>query len=456
MHQDHSFSNISWRTNLWLTPTLTVAAALAIFALSERLDWANHTGKLIFPFWLDQGSASDARSLLSATTGAIITTLGLVLSITVLTLSIAASQFGQRLLRRYMRDRGTQVCIGIFAATFVFSLLTLLSVTSRPHESEYVPWLSIWISTVGALTCIIVLIYYINHVANSIQVNNVLADLSNDFRWAIHNLKPADKQLSLPVLSPNLCIQAVATGYIQSIDYVALTKTVSECGAVTRFLFRPGEFIVKGATLAVAETPEPQGQRLRGAFAQAVRIGLRRTLRQDPEFAIAQILEIALRAMSPAINDPNTAVACVHWLSDALRIQAKTPQNSGHADHRGVVRVMEKVQDLEQAVASAYDPIRYVARNSPTLSIAILNSIGLIAPFVYAPNGRTALRNQLRLVNEGLSPEATSWDREQVTAAYIRALERIPTSGQELLIGSLENGSSYVNRERDPATAPDS
>src|SRR4029077_7620893 len=99
-------------------------------------------GVLRLPGWLDQGSAADARSLLAATAGAIITTLGLILSIAVVTLSIAASQFGQRLLPRYILDTGTQLCIGVFAATFVFSLLTLMSVTSRSGEQEYVPWLS--------------------------------------------------------------------------------------------------------------------------------------------------------------------------------------------------------------------------------------------------------------------------------------------------------------------------
>ena len=99
---------ISWRTNLWLIPSLTVAVALLVFIVAQGIDRANYEGALVLPRWLDQGSAADARSLLSATAGAIIATLGLVLSITVLTLSIAASQFGQRLLRRYMRDRGTQ------------------------------------------------------------------------------------------------------------------------------------------------------------------------------------------------------------------------------------------------------------------------------------------------------------------------------------------------------------
>jgi len=424
--------SVSWRTNLWLTPSLTVAGALVLFVASQWLDWTDHSGALALPKWLNQGSAADARSLLSATAGAIITTLGLVLSITVLTLSIAASQFGQRLLRRYLRDRGTQVCIGIFAATFVFSLLTLLSVTSRPKEREYVPWLSIWISTLAALTCIAVLIYYINHVANSIQVNNVLADLSSEFRWAIRNSHRPSKLsvTSIPEVHAKLPLPAIATGYLQSIDYEALAAAAAESDAVVLFLFRPGEFIVEGATLAVAEVHGRGGQRLQSALTKAVKIGTRRTLRQDPEFAIAQIVEIALRAMSPGINDPNTAVACVNWLSDALRVRVNCLQNPGHVDDRGHVRVIEKVDSFEQVVASAYDPIRHVARNSLMLSLAMLKSIALIAPFVQTSNGKRALQNQMQLVNEGLCPEAMSRDRQDVAEAYRRAVEAFDSSGR--------------------------
>lgn len=420
--------NISWRTNLWLTPSITVSGALVVFAVSQWLDRAEHVGTIALPGWLNQGSAADARALLSATAGAIITTLGLVLSITVLTLSIAASQFGQRLLRRYMRDRGTQACIGVFAATFVFSLLTLLSVTSRANEKEYVPWLSIWISTVWALACIGVLIYYINHVALGIQVNNVLADLSADFRWAIRqNYRPNPPAIAqIPEVRPDLALTAPVTGYIQLIDYCALVPAAAEADAVVQFLCRPGQFVVRGTTLAVAGGSKIPGSCLQDLFGHTVRIGVRRTLMQDPEFAIAQIVEIALRAMSPAINDPNTAVNCVNWLADGLRELAHcSSRNPVHVDSVGNIRVIESLNEFAGVVAAAYDPIRQVARNSPMLCIGMLNSISLIAPFVQAEAGKEALNNQARLLSEGLLPNMVRSDREDIAAAYRRAAEAL-------------------------------
>jgi uncharacterized membrane protein len=415
--------SISWRTNFWLIPSLTVIGALAVFAIGQRLDWEQHTGALPLPKWLDQGSAADARSVLAATAGAIITTLGLVLSITVLTLSVAASQFGQRLLRRYIRDRGTQVCIGIFAATFVFSLLTLLSVTSRPHEKEYVPWLSIWISTALALTCIGILIYYINHVAHSIQVDTVLAELSNDFRWAMNENRGISvvSGESMPEVHPDLALPAPVAGYVQSIDYEALFLRAIEADAIIRLLFRPGQFVVHGVILAVAEGPNVSDRRLGDTMRQAIRIGARRTLRQDPEFAMAQIVEIALRAMSPGINDPNTAVTCVNWLAECLRSLAQSPfRNPIHADRNGKVRLIEEVNRFERIVSTAYDPIRPVARNSTTLTIGMLNSMSLIAPFVQTEFAKEALNDQASLAFEGLFSDALSKDREDVAAAYHR------------------------------------
>ena len=433
--------NISWRTNLWLTPSLTVALALTVFVLSQSLDRAHNTGAIALPAWLDQGSAADARALLSATAGAIITTLGLVVSITVLTLSIAASQFGQRLLRRYMRDRGTQACIGVFAATFVFSLLTLLSVTSRPNEKEYVPWLSIWISTVWALACIGVLVYYINHVALSIQVNNVLAELSADFRWAIQQncSQKGLSRASIPEVRPDMAFRASVTGYIQSIAYPALVAAAAEADVILRFAFRPGEFVIKGVTLAVAEGTV-SGSRLEEAFERTVRIGVRRTLVQDPEFAIAQIVEIALRAMSTGINDPNTAVACVNWLSDGLKELAQvTSINPLHLDSRGNIRVIECVKGFQNVVAAAYDPIRQVARNSPMLTIGMLNAISLIAPFVQIAGGKEALSNQVDLAWEGLYSSAVNGDREGVAAAYRSAVDALRTSDHRQWTRALES-----------------
>ena len=422
------FAEVPWRTNLWLVPTLTVTVALVAFAVTQSLDKADYIGVRRLPSWLDQGSAADARALLAATAGAIITTLGLVLSITVLTLSIATSQFGQRLLQRYMRDKGTQLCIGVFAATFVFTLLTLMSVTSRPHEKEYVPWLSVWVSTMWAICCIGVLVYYINHVAVIIQVNTVVADIAADFHRVIRaSYEPKERPAPpIPEVSPDIALVAPRAGYIQRIDYPGLVLAAAEADGVVRFLCRPGQFVVKGATIAVASCRKRPGRALEQEFGRAVRIGTRRTLFQDAEFAIAQIVDITLRAMSPGINDSTTALTCVDWLGDGLRALAEyPPKDPAHVDSRGTVRVVERINEFERMVAAAFNPIRQVAKTSPALTIRLLNTLAAIAPLMHTTAQKGALYDQVELAFEGFASDAVSGDRADVTTAYYRAIQAL-------------------------------
>jgi uncharacterized membrane protein len=210
------------------------------------------------------------------------------------------------------------------------------------------------------------------------------------------------------------------------IDYRSLAATAAEADVVVQFLCRPGQFVVKGTTLAVAQGRRTAGHRFQDAFGHTIRIGVRRTLMQDPEFAIAQIVEIALRAMSPGINDPNTAVTCVNWLADGLRELAQCPsRNPVHVDRSGNIRVIESVREYQYVVAAAYDPIRQVARNSSMLTIGMLNAISLIVPFVQAEAGKGALSNQVQLASEGFFSDAVSGDREDVAAAYRRAVQAL-------------------------------
>jgi uncharacterized membrane protein len=168
---------------------------------------------------------------------------------------------------------------------------------------------------------------------------------------------------------------------------------------------------------------------LRDVFGRTIRIGVRRTLIQDPEFAIAQIVEIALRAMSPGISDPNTAVSCVNWLADGIRelVQCSS-RNPVHVDGNGNLRVIESVNPFECVIAAAYDPIRQVARNSPMLTIGMLNAISQIAPFVQAETGKDAMSNQVQLASEGFFADAVSGDREDVAAAHRRAAQALSSA----------------------------
>ena len=223
---------IPWRTNLILIPGSIVLASLLLFCITQILDRAQFAGTIRLPSWVNQDGASDCRDLVSATAGAIITTLGLVLSITVLIFSTAATQFGPRLLRRYMRDRGTQISIGIFAATFVFALLTLLSVYSPSGERAFVPWVSAWTSLLLALSCVGTLIYFMHHVAVLIQVNTVLLDIRNDVVRVLDTLRGSHRR-------PLSAVPTLATSPLYSFTAPVATFNASKAKRSPKLLASP-------------------------------------------------------------------------------------------------------------------------------------------------------------------------------------------------------------------------
>jgi uncharacterized membrane protein len=432
---------IGWRTNLWLVPGIIVFGSLVLFVFTQIVDHAQFNGTIQLPPWVNQGGAGDCRDLVSATAGAIITTLGLVLSITVLIFSMAASQFGQRLLRRYMRDRGMQISIGIFAATFVFSLLTLLSVTARPDEREFVPWVSAWTSLILALSCVAVLIYFINHVAVLIQVNTVLPEIIEDFKRIVR--EQAATGGSLPVDCPlpssglDFVLLAPGSGYLQWVDYRRLVLAAQQAGCQIAFLQHAGRFILEGTPLAAVKLDQGASKTaspsLVEAFARAVHLGTRRTMKQDPEFAVAQIVEIGLRAMSPAVNDPFTMLSCVDALSVCLRFYLTSAEHrSIYLDASGSVRVRERHIDFTRLVAGGFDPLRQVSRDSTAATVRIFQTIASVASFARNQLDLDELQTQVELAKEGYLSSAVSRDQADVDREFHLTQQAILAAGNSL------------------------
>ena len=173
------------RTNLWLVPSLEILAAVALYAGTHALDKAAYDGSLTLPSWMVFGSADAARQILTALAAAVITVVGIVFSITIVTLTLASTQFGPRMLRNFIRDRGTQFTLGTFVATFVYATLVLISIGPGTRGQDFVPHLSITIA-VGLVTLsMAVLIYFIHHIATSIQLPQVIASIAKDLSRAI-------------------------------------------------------------------------------------------------------------------------------------------------------------------------------------------------------------------------------------------------------------------------------
>jgi uncharacterized membrane protein len=374
------------RTTLWVVPTATVVVALLLFALTYQLDSRVADGSMALPGWAIAGGSDAARQVLIGIAAAVITVAGVVFSITILALQLASQQFGPRMLRNFIRDRGTQVSLGAFVATFVYSVLTLGSIA---HQSAgFVPHISVTVALVLTLGDLCVLIYFIHHVATSIQLTSVVAGIARDFRSTIRDLneeamrarsrvEPTGPEL-LDVrerLEAGAPIPASSSGFLQAVGHDRLVLIAASSDAIISLLHRPGHFVVEGQPLAVVWPVSAAGG-VSEALTREHIVGSNRTLTQDPGFAVDQLVEVAIRALSPAVNDTFTALNCIDWLGDCLCRVARDPLPDGiYRDADGAIRLIDRAITFDRLVKGAFDKIRQAGRGMPAVLIRQLETL---------------------------------------------------------------------------------
>jgi uncharacterized membrane protein len=414
--------------NLWRIPLRMSLAAIGLFGLTLVPDILDKYGIIHIPPWLTMGSIDDARAILSAMMGSVATVLALIFSVALLVLSMVATLFGPRLLYRFLQDWVTQVTIGLFMGTFIYVCLCFL-VTHQDADSRFVPQISLitsWFLVVGSFAF---LVYYSHRIAASIQNPDMISRIADDFYPAVvgslarapnegTGAAPDDATI-LQRADAGATVPCPKSGYMQHLDHGALVAAARGAGALVVLRFRPGQFVLRGETLA-SVVPASEGRRLERAVERHVAIGRHRTLTQDSEFAIAQIVEIAIRALSPAVNDTFTGVACVDWLADALLVLAENPQLEGNwYDSTGELRVWVPAVRIERLVKLAFDQIRQASATTPAVLIRQLDVIRRIGPRM-SEAARRALTDQADAVRE-MAAGLVTLDRRDVEAACERA-----------------------------------
>jgi uncharacterized membrane protein len=230
------------RTSLWYVPALEVAAAVVLFIGTLIADRAAYRGDFAVPGWVISGSADAARQILTTIAAAIITVVGVVFSIILVTLTLASTQFGPRMLRNFIRDRGTQVTLGTFVATFVYAVLVLASIGVGSH-GDFVPHIGVTVTLGLMVADLAVLIYFIHHTAVAIQLPQVIASIAADLAEAIKeqgsgNAEPYPKagpaaiELLARTEATGAALLAPASGYVQFIRHQALVRLATEADAV--------------------------------------------------------------------------------------------------------------------------------------------------------------------------------------------------------------------------------
>ncbi len=372
------------QTTLWFIPTLLalggVAAALALIDVDLQIDPDSKSWMTFF-----QIGATGVRQVLAVTTGAMMTITGVVFSISVVTLTLAANQFGAKILRNYLSDSRNKVVLGLFVGSFLYGLVVLASIDSA--SDSRIPALAFMISLLLTLAAIAALIYFINNISTSIQADIVIAEIGKNLAASVeHNLpsgialEEAEARSRWEIAThaaPRSDVLAPKSGYVEYIDYEALLEHSHRAGYHIEIHARAGDFIVKGNPLATIYS-DTDTQR-DAAVERHISLGTQRTNVQDLEYAIMQLLQIAQRALSPGINDSLTAIACIDWFCAALAQMSRHRFQPGYQlDPDGTVRLKLHPFDFAGAANAVFNPLRQNSRDNEMVTIRLLDGIASI------------------------------------------------------------------------------
>jgi uncharacterized membrane protein len=432
------------RTSLWFVPALEVAAAIVLFAGTIAVDRGAYHGEFTLPGWVISGSADAARQILTTIAAAIITVVGVVFSIILVTLTLASTQFGPRMLRNFIRDRGTQLTLGTFVATFVYAVLVLASI-GVGSRGEFVPHVSVTVTLGLMVVDLAVLIYFIHHTAVSIQLPQVIASIAADLADAIEEQgsghpdphpkdEPTATELVARTEADGAVLLAPDSGYLQYIQLQDLVRLATEAEAVINLEYRPGHFIVQGHRFATVWPPEA-APLVRQALGRAHIVGPYRTLSQDVSFGIDQLVEIALRALSAAVNDTFTALTCIDWLGENLcKIVVQWHPARVHRDGRGFIRVIAAEPSYDRLVQRSFEKLRQSSLGQPAVMIRMLDALARIMAETTSEGQRRVLLEQAQMINRACErsvPEAS--DRADIQRSYEAVLTveaRLTASGR--------------------------
>ena len=427
------------RQSYWFVPALMTLAALVLGVAVPWLDVALGDAWMEAVPFLHALGTEGARGILITIAGSVIGVAGVTFSIAIASVSFASGTYGPRLIGNFMRDRGNQYTLGTFVAAFVYCVVVLRAVQSELGEGieATVPQIAVLVAMGLMLASIGVLIFFIHHVPESINIMNIAARIGTDLRLSVHTLFPdTDREIArtdeaVTEASPTLAergyaeedahhLTADGTGYMQRYDMAFLDRTAEANDLVVRLLHRPGSFVVKGDTVMLVwpkDVDEDAIEDLRGGFV----LGTARTDFQDVLFLIDELVEIAARALSPGVNDPFTANTCMDWLGRGLiEFARRAPEDELTPD--GDERVVAYPVTFRQVMDAAWNQSRqYVARdrNATLHALATLGRIGASCP---DERGRAVALGHIEALASAAKREASDARAAEIEERRIEAV----------------------------------
>ncbi|MGK7871654.1 DUF2254 domain-containing protein, partial [Falsiroseomonas sp. E2-1-a20] len=422
------------RTSLWLVPGLMVLAGAGLAWAMLAVD-AGHGGEdRVRGWWMNAGSGEDARNLLSSLLTGVISMAAMAFSATVVVLTLAASQYGPRLIRVFRSDLTTQATLGTFAMSIVY-LVLILRVVRGDAEFQDVPHVAISLGTALALACVLALLVFIQEMSKIAVANEIIARVGREFDEAIEHLPPLEEDHRRgggeeeasrgETWQSAVAVAQRKEGYVRSIDYDALVAWAERHDAVLRLNFRAGDFVVAGDRRILALPPGAAEAAERDAICEAALVGRERTPTQDLEFAVRHLVEVAVRALSPGINDPATAIAVVDRLRGCLaRLSGRQlPSRSLH-DATGRLRVVRQTTTFGGVLDAAFNQMRQAGAGHPAVVIHLIEAIARIAEHARTEEQCDALVRHARMIADAGHREAAEpRDREDI-AQSLKMAER--------------------------------
>jgi uncharacterized membrane protein len=415
---------MSWfNSRLWLIP-----AGMSLLALGAAYALVRYSFKIPFDandsLWLFSGDAATARGLLSTIVSGMITMTSLVVSLTILVLAQAARQLGPRLIYNFIGDRAIQAALGLFVATILYCLFILRSINEE-LGAQGVPRFAVTLASLLAIACLFALLAYINKLAHSIVSDTVVREVGADLDAAIAECPRRDDQASEDIdveqeireHGTRRCIGLEQSGYVQLIDYDALIKVAVRRDLVLIVHSEPGAFLLqKGDTVEIC-SKSPVGQRAESEIRRAFTIGPERNPAQDLQYSVRQLVEIALRALSPSVNDPYTATAVINRLSASLEKAGGRKLSTEHyRDKAGRLRVVATNGGYAPVVDTAFTQIRAASEGKPAMLTVLTERIQDLLHSAELPEQRQALLTQLQAIRWTIAQINEPEDRRRLEA----------------------------------------
>jgi uncharacterized membrane protein len=398
------------RLSFWFVPSLIVVVSIVIAVALIEVDSTGIDRWLVRWPRLFGAGADGARGMMSTIAGSMMTVVGVTFSMILVVLTLASSQYTSRILRNFTRSRVTQVVLGVFAGIFTYSLIVLRTIRGG-DEGAFVPSLAVFFGFVMALGGVVALMFFIHHIASSIQASTIIASVAQETITAMDRLFPEqlgqgpgedDDEQSLRPLAQRKwqAVPSEESGYIQSVNNAVILRLARDGNTIVRMEHGIGEFVVQNTKLFSLALEDPPDQKTMAALLAAFSISSHRTVEQDVAFGIRQIVDVALKALSPGITDTTTAVMCVDYLTAILARIAPRPIPSTHRYEEGELRVIAKGPSFESLLAESFDQIRSSAKGDVAILSRMLDAYDTLASVTAHPHRRRALRDQVQWIAE--------------------------------------------------------